>query len=85
MNLELAKTIVQHTETNYNYRCPISEGLRLITTHTRIEDVCAEHDQIWAGATGLDCIKGMNCLVVEMLAEMGWFIDKDIDKWSHFV
>ena len=61
----------------------IVEGLNILLKHSDSKgDFAAGHDQIWAGVNASDM--NISESELEILEELGWFIDDEYDSWSHF-
>lgn len=57
---------------------PILKGLQIIAKYDPQFEMCAEHDQIWAGV-GIEVSEEDS----NRLIQLRWFTDND--SWSHFV
>ena len=57
----------------------ILEGLQILSKYSSDSDFSAEHDQIWCGEN-----IEMSTADLEKLEKLGWFLDEEVDSWSHF-
>lgn len=57
---------------------PFKEGMLILDRYANEhDDVCAEHDQFWAGPASPEMVSRDDA---KRLEELGWFIDQE--SWS---
>lgn len=58
----------------------IADGLLILAKYDESGyGTCVEHDQIWAGPDRAKSVSKGDALA---LKELGWYVDKDVNRWS---
>jgi hypothetical protein len=59
----------------------VHTGLGILLKYDSDGDISFGHDQVWAGPSSEVEISKED---LDLLDKLGWFIDTEVDCWSHF-